>query len=135
MRQTTLARADITKGPSLSKTLTPLKAIRKKCINCQGHEVKEVRFCIHEDCPLHSLRMGHGSRSTLQKIRAFCLWCCDGQRKEVELCPTEDCSLWEYRFGRRPQTRQLSSKIGARDGVSLTEGVRVSFASINEVKP
>lgn len=38
--------------------LTPLKAIRAKCLDCSGGQPKEVRFCPVEDCPLHHLRFG-----------------------------------------------------------------------------
>ena len=89
------------------KRLTPLKAIRAKCIDCSGFELKEVRECQAEDCFLYPLRMGRGSRATLKKIRAYCLWCCNDQSNEVRLCPSVMCSLWEYRFGRRPQVSKF----------------------------
>ena len=38
--------------------LTPMKAIRKKCIDCCGGSMQEVRFCTCEDCPLFGFRMG-----------------------------------------------------------------------------
>lgn len=38
--------------------LTPVKAIRKKCLDCSGDSHKEVRECIISDCPLHPFRMG-----------------------------------------------------------------------------
>jgi hypothetical protein len=93
------------------KNLTTLKAIRSKCIDCSGHELKEVRSCRFDDCPLFSLRMGKGSRSTLKQIRAFCLWCCVGQKHEVKLCPAVFCKLWKYRLGKRPQKCALTSEI------------------------
>lgn len=37
---------------------TPVKAIRKKCLNCSGWEYKEVRECTENDCPIHPYRMG-----------------------------------------------------------------------------
>ena len=37
---------------------TPCQAIRKKCINCSGSSLKEVRDCEIYDCPLHQFRMG-----------------------------------------------------------------------------
>jgi hypothetical protein len=101
----------------MGKTFTPLKAIRAKCIDCSGFELKEVRNCQSEDCPLFSLRMGRGSRSTLKQIRAFCLWCCVGQRHEVKLCPAASCPLWEYRLGKRPKKCVLPSEIATTEGV------------------
>lgn len=39
--------------------LTPLKAIRKKCVDCSGYSVKEVRECVMPDCSLYPYRMGN----------------------------------------------------------------------------
>ncbi len=44
------------------KKLTPLKSIRKKCIDCSGGSYQEVRFCQIEECPLYTYR--HGKRPT-----------------------------------------------------------------------
>jgi hypothetical protein len=111
------------------KALTPLKAIRSKCIDCSGGELGEVRNCQLKDCELFTLRMGKGSRATLKKIRAYCLWCCIGQKQEVKLCPSVSCTLWSYRFGKRPQKSLLLSKIGTTEGISdnnLSEAANVS---------
>lgn len=37
---------------------TPVKSIRKKCIDCSGGSLKEVRDCDIDDCPLYPFRMG-----------------------------------------------------------------------------
>ena len=39
-------------------TLTPIKAIRKKCLDCSGDSSKEVNQCQILDCPLYLYRMG-----------------------------------------------------------------------------
>ena len=39
--------------------LTPLKAIRKFCISCQGESMKGVRLCQNVNCVLWGFRMGH----------------------------------------------------------------------------
>lgn len=39
--------------------LTPLKAIRAKCLDCMCDQLAEVRQCPCEDCPLYPFRMGH----------------------------------------------------------------------------
>lgn len=47
------------------KTLTPLKAIRLKCLDCSAGSAHEVRLCScgseehPEPCPLYSYRFGH----------------------------------------------------------------------------
>ena len=40
------------------KILTPLRAIRAKCIDCSAGSAKEVRECMMLDCPLYAFRMG-----------------------------------------------------------------------------
>ena len=37
---------------------TPVQAIQKKCIDCSGGSLAEVRNCELTDCPLHIFRMG-----------------------------------------------------------------------------
>ena len=39
--------------------MTPIKAIRAKCIDCCAGQPKEVRLCSIEKCPLYPYRMGH----------------------------------------------------------------------------
>ena len=38
--------------------MTPLKAIRAKCLDCMGGQVKEVRLCPIPECPLYLFRLG-----------------------------------------------------------------------------
>jgi hypothetical protein len=38
--------------------LTPIKAIRAKCLECCRGQRKEVRSCHITDCPIHPYRMG-----------------------------------------------------------------------------
>jgi hypothetical protein len=38
--------------------LTPVKAIRAKCLDCSGGQQKEVRECPIPDCSLWPYRMG-----------------------------------------------------------------------------
>lgn len=39
--------------------MTPLKAIRLKCLDCCCGQVKEVKECPCSDCPLYIYRDGH----------------------------------------------------------------------------
>ena len=41
------------------KNLTPMKAIRAKCLDCCCHQPLEVRLCTAENCPLYAFRTGH----------------------------------------------------------------------------
>ena len=40
------------------KNLTPMKAIRAKCLDCCCHQPLEVRLCTVENCPLYVFRAG-----------------------------------------------------------------------------
>ena len=42
----------------MENVLTPIRAIRKKCLECGGGSYKEVRLCPVTECPLHFYRMG-----------------------------------------------------------------------------
>ena len=44
------------------KKLTPIKAIRAKCLDCSGYQPKEVRLCPVRDCHLWPYRMGRRPR-------------------------------------------------------------------------
>lgn len=39
--------------------LTPMKAIRKKCLECCNGQVKEVKLCTIKKCALYVYRSGH----------------------------------------------------------------------------
>ncbi len=109
--------------------LTPLKAIRKRCVNCTGYELKRTRKCEFTDCQLYPYRMGKG-KPKLKEIRAYCIWCCNGQRHEVRLCPAVDCPIWEYRFGKRPRKAISTQKNLSTEGVledSFEKTACVSF--------
>jgi hypothetical protein len=40
------------------KILTPLRAIRAKCLDCSGYDKEEVDACELRDCPLYTFRTG-----------------------------------------------------------------------------
>lgn len=40
------------------KKLTPMRAIRAKCIDCSYGQAQEVRLCPITKCPLYPYRMG-----------------------------------------------------------------------------
>ena len=39
--------------------LTPIRAIRAKCLDCVCGQINEVRLCADTKCSLHPYRMGH----------------------------------------------------------------------------
>ena len=47
------------KGIVMAKKLTPMRAIRAKCLDCSCGNTAEVRECVIKDCALYPYRMGH----------------------------------------------------------------------------
>lgn len=43
----------------MNNSLTPLKAIRKKCLDCSCFQPKEVKLCPMTECTLYPYRFGH----------------------------------------------------------------------------
>ena len=41
------------------KRITPLKAIRLKCLDCSNGSSNEVKLCPAKKCPLYPFRDGH----------------------------------------------------------------------------
>ena len=51
---------------------TPIKSIRKYCLNICSYTPKEVRKCTLIDCPLYAYRMGtRPSKETIKSIRDY----------------------------------------------------------------
>ncbi len=51
---------------------TPIKTIRKKCLDCTGGQYKQVRYCTVFSCPLYPYRMGkRPTQSTLESIKQY----------------------------------------------------------------
>lgn len=42
----------------ITKLLTPIKAMRKYCLECSGDSYNEVKLCVIPDCPLYPYRLG-----------------------------------------------------------------------------
>lgn len=59
------------KGRTNMDKLTPLKAIRRKCIECCNGQQVEVRRCTCENCPLYGYRMGHRPKDEQNTVEAF----------------------------------------------------------------
>lgn len=48
----------------MSKVLTPIKAIRAKCLECCCNQRQEVKLCTVTGCSLYPYRMGHRPKPT-----------------------------------------------------------------------
>jgi len=56
--------------------LTPLRAIRKKCLDCSNGSSQEVKLCPIEDCELYQYRMGKnpaysGRKGNVESLRKW----------------------------------------------------------------
>jgi hypothetical protein len=108
--------------------MTPLKAIRKVCVNCVGSS-NEVKDCGGDKCVgrqgdnggacyFHPYRKGRG-RPSVKLIRQFCLECMGGSKRLVKECQSEDCPLHRYRFGKNPRRAGVGNKKAIPPSVSL----------------
>lgn len=67
--------------------LTPIKAIRAKCLDCMCGNSAEVRRCPCEDCSLFPYRMGHRPKNAT----------CVGENEEegegdIDILPEDETS-------------------------------------------
>ena len=100
------------------KSLTPLQAIRKKCLWCMAGNAKQVSECNLKDCPFYYYRFGRKEnpgdgkelKSTLKSIRAFCLECSTFNVTEVRNCDIKDCPIYPFRMGRNPNRAGICGK-------------------------
>jgi hypothetical protein len=99
--------------------MTPLKAIRKLCVECVGTPFL-VQDCGGDkciggqgdengQCYFFKYRNGKG-RPSVKLIRKFCVECM-GSTRLVSNCTTVECPLHRYRFGTNPKRKG----IGRRD--------------------
>lgn len=53
--------------------MTPMKAIRAKCLDCMCDQAKEVRLCPSKSCPLYMYRFGKNpARAGIGKKEHLC---------------------------------------------------------------
>lgn len=68
-------------------SITPLKAIRLKCLDCTCGQPKEVKDCPCTDCPLYDLRFGKNPRRAGMGGRITQL---DDEPSEIVKCADEN---------------------------------------------
>ena len=127
---TVVSETDEGAATSQSKTVGPLRAIRRHCLDCSGGKPSEVTLCVSERCSLWLLRSGtrptadeiaavaivqtHPSevpmtqgelmatKSQLKAIRRRCLDCSGYNQAEVKNCKHTGCDLHPFRMGTNP---------------------------------
>ena len=104
----------------MKKNLTPVKAIRNKCLDCSGGCLDDIKNCecfgnegAIEKCFVYPYRMGKRPQvkaeySPVKSIRKYCLWCCCESFSLAKECLVMDCPLWIYRLGKNPARKGVS---------------------------
>lgn len=49
------------------KSITPMKAIRLKCLDCVNGQIQEINKCQITKCPLWNYRTGHRPKENAEK--------------------------------------------------------------------
>ena len=100
--------------------ISPIKAIRKTCLLCQGGSRKFVADCPDTTCPFHPFRFGTRERGSsvnlLKVIRKYCLRCA-GSARDADRCTAgksvgniRPCCLHPYRKGKMPAKKRTRRK-------------------------
>ena len=50
------------------KVISPMRAIRLKCMDCSGWQQKEVEKCAAKECPIWCFRMGKNPKANKPAI-------------------------------------------------------------------
>lgn len=97
--------------------LTPLKAIRKKCIWCMNDQAYQIRFCTCKDsCTLYPYRLGSvpnpkPALTVLKAIRENCYNCAEFSYEDRQNCDfKEECPLWPYHLGHNPKRKGIGNE-------------------------
>ncbi len=94
--------------------VTPLRAIRRKCLDCCVGSSLEVKFCEAQECSLYAWRSGktpkERNKSSLKTIREKCLHDCGEPNSfsDVRDCPIKECPLYLFRLGKNPNYSEKS---------------------------
>lgn len=54
------------------KSITPMKAIRLKCLDCVNGQIQEINKCHIKKCPLWIYRTGHRPKENSEKNDTLC---------------------------------------------------------------
>ena len=87
----------------MKKPLSPLKSIRKNCLDCCLGQAIEVRLCGAILCPSSSLRFGNKVEglNVLKTIKEHCIHC-GGNEEAPKNCIATVCALFPFRLVKNP---------------------------------
>lgn len=116
---------------------TPLQAIRRFCIECQGDfsTARYVRECKDKACPIYAYRHDENSErkkfKPLAVIKAYChTYCLPDGHFEVLTCQGDEafagpCPFYPFRMGKTPYKKRLSDE---RRLALIEAGAKTRFA-------
>lgn len=84
----------------MNKPLTPIKAIRARCLDCCAGQPQEVRYCTIPDCSLYPYRMGKRPKN-------------EGQEQTTDNSASKAAEL---------KKREIAHSFSARNGMPEQEG-------------
>lgn len=119
--------------------MTPLKAIRARCLDCSGGSFAEVRECSFDDCPLYEYRLGHRPtekvRTPMKAIRAHCVACCNSNIKEPVMCTAIKCPLHAYKLGKRPKGYNSPQEVFKTETMPLAPNILANKGITGGITP
>ncbi len=114
--------------------LSPVEAIRRKCLECVCGDLAEIRNCTatSDKCEIFPFRMGRGHKpdwshghekcTRLQAIRKECIRVCMNHHPNyVPGCPSVNCDLYCFRNGHWPVGSAIRSKRADLSGLAKPE--------------
>jgi len=91
-------------------TRTPLKAIRRKCVDdCSGGSAKHVAYCLSSECPLWPYRFGKRPETVRERIGDAVL---DPRLMPDPSTPLEELPQSPVAYCRMMETRGAAAKAG-----------------------
>jgi hypothetical protein len=130
---------------SSERALTPLKAIRGRCLWCCLNSRMEVFLCPAKNCPLWPFRLGRGTKgqglSPTKAIQRWCLICaggadirgetrgststvvsCSGELRKDSHHDGSPCTLWSYRTAQARRQTKAKTKQARQSNQRPTVG-------------
>jgi len=117
--------------------LSPVQAIRRKCLECVCGEVSEIKKCTatSDKCEIFPFRMGYGKPdwshghkkcTRLQAIRKECVRVCMNHHPNyVPGCPSVNCDLFCFRSGHWPHGSAIRSKRADLSGLAKPQSTKI----------
>ena len=95
--------------------MSPVQAIRRKCLDCCGHQLAEVRLCEAISCPLWPFRAGRHPYTRKSLLEADSKVCPSGGSLVPQFCPTPEIGLQEATSGCGDSTSGKAMAVAAHD--------------------